>query len=425
MFLRKLKKAPVFKQMMLMNRVLKEIGDSAYSITKHRLLYTINISYNKSVFEEFLTEHFTHADDIFQITRNIKNDEDAYPTFTSAWSMAFNANGINSSDFAIIDGVPCMIHMHCRGGGSDNNSAVNSCWLLISTLRYGDYPDRLREILKKASMEYNKKAEEEALMDYPLRIVTTSNGANMNQKKMYIRKRNFDNVFVPSEIRTQITNALDNFVAKKEWYKENVIPYHFGIMLYGPPGTGKTSLAQAIANYLPGSRLLYLTGDMISKLPTMIENDAALSRGGTDRPTVFLIEDIDCGFGVDSIRSRRNKYENADEDEMSNGLGTILNSLDGIIAPSNVIFIFTTNHIDQLDPALIRPGRIDLMLEIKPICMETFKEFMVHHYGENVKIPKTLKLKDDVTFAKLQIMVMSGSSATDIINYVKEKDNAE
>lgn len=417
MFLRRLKRRPP-----LLGRALKELSEAVYDITKHKLLYTVNITKHASFFEDFLRDNFKNNEDLFVIKKESSlTDKDPTETFVSIWDEYYWSHGISTYDFNIVEGIPCAVHLMDKTNTGNGADTSNDHVINISTLRYGDYPERLREMLKKAYHIRKEKEEHENAREWPLRMVTFNNGPSA--KKAPVRRRTFNDVYVPADIKNQITTSLDNFIAKKEWYKDNVIPYHFGIMLYGPPGTGKTSIAQAIANYIPKSRLIYLTGDMLSDLPTFIENDRFLSYGKT--PSVFLVEDIDCGFGVDAIRSRRNKYENVDENEKNNGLGIILNSLDGLMAPTNAIFIFTTNHIDQLDPALIRPGRIDLMLEIKPICMETFKEFMVHHYGEDVKIPKTLKLKDDVTFAKLQIMVMSGSSATDIINYVKEKDNAK
>lgn len=417
MFLRRLKRRPP-----LLGRALKELSEAVYDITKHKLLYTVNITKHASFFEDFLRDNFKNNEDLFVIKKESSlTDKDPTETFVSIWDEYYWSHGISTYDFNIVNGIPCAVHLMDKSNISNSSDTSNDHVINISTLRYGDYPERLREMLKKVYHIKKEKEECDNAREWPLRLVTFNNGPSA--KKATVRRRTFNDVYVPADIKNQITTSLDNFLAKKDWYKENVIPYHFGIMLYGPPGTGKTSIAQAIANYIPKSRLIYLTGDMLSDLPTFIENDRFLSYGKT--PSVFLVEDIDCGFGVDAIRSRRNKYENVDENEKNNGLGIILNSLDGLMAPTNAIFIFTTNHIDQLDPALIRPGRIDLMLEIKPICMETFKEFMVHHYGEDVKIPKTLKLKDDITFAKLQIMVMSGSSATDIINYVKEKDNAK
>jgi hypothetical protein len=101
------------------------------------------------------------------------------------------------------------------------------------------------------------------------------------------------------------------------------------------------------------------------------------------------------------------------------GLASVLNTIDGIGAPTNTIFIFTTNHVEKLDPALIRPGRIDLKLEIKPVCVETFTQFMKKHYGEDVSIPKDLKIKSGISFAELQTMVMGKKTPEEIIKHVK------
>lgn len=101
------------------------------------------------------------------------------------------------------------------------------------------------------------------------------------------------------------------------------------------------------------------------------------------------------------------------------GLASVLNTIDGIGAPTNTIFIFTTNHVEKLDPALIRPGRIDLKLEIKPVCVETFTQFMKKHYGEDVSIPADLKIRKGISFAELQTMVMGKKTPSEIIKHVK------
>jgi ATP-dependent 26S proteasome regulatory subunit len=246
-------------------------------------------------------------------------------------------------------------------------------------------------------------------------------------------ERNFDNdVFVPKDIREQITSALDNFMNSSDWYIKNKIPYHFGIMLYGPAGTGKTSIAQAIANYVKAT-MYVVSGDDILKLPAMMDNGRAINTFGLTKNdfNIVLIEDIDCGLSYKSLYARGSRLgspwatdwddeEKLDKFQDNNGLATVLNTIDGIGAPRNTIFIFTTNHVEKLDSALIRPGRIDLSLEIKNVCLETFKEFMVHHFGEDVKIPNNLVIKNDLTFADLQVKVMSGMSAKDIIDYVKD-----
>jgi ATP-dependent 26S proteasome regulatory subunit len=90
--------------------------------------------------------------------------------------------------------------------------------------------------------------------------------------------------------------------------------------------------------------------------------------------------------------------------------------LDGIGAPTNVIYIFTTNHVEMLDPALIRPGRIDLMVEMKTAVPETLEQFLKFHYPDT-SIPAITSVRDGITFAELQTKVLQGCSVEDIIAY--------
>ena len=76
----------------------------------------------------------------------------------------------------------------------------------------------------------------------------------------------------------------------------------------------------------------------------------------------------------------------------------------------------TTNHVEMLDPALIRPGRIDLMVEMKTAVTETLEQFLKFHYP-NTKIPTITSVRDGITFAELQTKVLQGYSVEDIIAY--------
>ena len=82
--------------------------------------------------------------------------------------------------------------------------------------------------------------------------------------------------------------------------------------------------------------------------------------------------------------------------------------------------MFTTNHIEKLDPALIRPGRCDVKLEIPTVTYETFKKFAVYHYGKGADtfiddhFIKDFEVDSDITFAELQIDVMKGATLADV-----------
>lgn len=230
--------------------------------------------------------------------------------------------------------------------------------------------------------------------------------------------RDMDTVFIPSKDKELIKTSIDKFVNNRSWYIKNNIQYHFGILLYGVPSSGKTILAQAIAKYINASTFV-IPGDSIMELPDIITN--VLYRVPSDKSfNCVIVEDIDCGF------KKRKKQDDSDKDDgedREKGFASILNCLDGINAPSNVIYIFTTNHIDQLDPALIRPGRCDLLINVGYITKETFDEFCQFHYGDYHH--EDFDIRDDLTFASLQTEIMKGISLDDLCKFVQKKEGDE
>ena len=137
--------------------------------------------------------------------------------------------------------------------------------------------------------------------------------------------------------------------------------------------------------------------------------------GRDDRIKFIIVEDIDTsGFTEDRVSIETDK-----ETSIVSGkeiLGSVLNYMDGYGSLENVIYIFTTNHVDHLDPALIRPGRIDLSIEIKHVSDETMNKFLKFHYGKG--LPEEKHVKPDMTFARIQILVMGGMSFDDLIEEV-------
>lgn len=231
--------------------------------------------------------------------------------------------------------------------------------------------------------------------------------------------KTFNDIFLPQAQLDELINAINSFRDKHDWYIKNKIPYHFGILLYGPPGTGKSSIAQAIISHL-NSQTFLIPGDKIMELPqkmTQRELPILYSQLRT-----VLVEDVDCGLFSSnlSILSKLNSDDNDDDDDTTkrnHGLAGVLNAIDGLGAPEGCIYIFTTNHIEKLDEAFIRPGRIDIKLEINYVNEETFAQFLKRFYG-NDTLPANFKIKDGITCAYLQVEVMKGISRENLISLV-------
>jgi chaperone BCS1 len=171
-------------------------------------------------------------------------------------------------------------------------------------------------------------------------------------------------ILKPGE-KEHLLQDLEKFRGSRARYRRLGVPYHRGYLLYGPPGTGKTSLVSAIAAKCGMS--IYMVN--LTEL-----NDRTLKSAMNDVPenSVILFEDIDCmrtGHrrpDVDVPADRQAPGLAAERKEGSGQTGVtlsgLLNVLDGFHAPENVVFVMTTNRVDMLDPALLRPGRIDYRL---------------------------------------------------------------
>lgn len=202
--------------------------------------------------------------------------------------------------------------------------------------------------------------------------------------------RPFSSLILEEENQTKLLRHLEDFRNNKSWFNSHHIPYRTGICLYGPPGTGKTSLVKAIASM--EKKDVYLLS--LSSL-----NDSSMQKAfeGIKKNGLVLIEDID-------TFKQTNQREEKDPTKVSFlSLSGILNSIDGFLSSDGRILIITTNQLEKLDSALIRPGRVDLLLNLNYMTTKSAQQAFAKYFPDFKY--KRFEVRENLTTAEFQNIV--------------------
>eukprot|EP00300_Choanocystis_sp_HF-7_P029380 c3616_g1_i1.p1 GENE.c3616_g1_i1~~c3616_g1_i1.p1 ORF type:complete len:367 (-),score=54.38 c3616_g1_i1:739-1839(-) len=184
------------------------------------------------------------------------------------------------------------------------------------------------------------------------------------------RRRPLSSVVLDAGLAERLTSDVKAFVASAQWYIDRGIPYRRGYLLHGPPGCGKSSFITALAGELGYGICILNLNDR-----GMTDDRLAHALSEVPQQCIVLLEDIDAAF-PDPLAKRSMQTDN------NVTFSGLLNTLDGVSSSEDRILFMTTNHLERLDPALVRPGRVDVIQEISWSSPHQTRAMFVKFYPE-------------------------------------------
>jgi len=208
-----------------------------------------------------------------------------------------------------------------------------------------------------------------------------------------VDRRDLATVFIDASQLKRILKTYDYFLANRKWYNSKGFPYKLTMLFHGRSGTGKTSLTKALASH-------YNKNLCLVNLAAMSDGSLESALATAPANSIIAMEDFDSSSAtaaraVNESPSRQsdtlspvipNLLTPAKENGLGMGLGLtlsgLLNALDGLLSLDGRVIILTTNHVVQMDPALLRKGRIDLTEEIVAMDDAVIRRYIRHMFPE-------------------------------------------
>ncbi|CAI9774751.1 unnamed protein product [Fraxinus pennsylvanica] len=221
--------------------------------------------------------------------------------------------------------------------------------------------------------------------------------------------------------KQEIREAVELPLTHHELYKQIGIDPPRGVLLYGPPGTGKTMLAKAVANHTTAAFIRVVGSEFVQKYlgegPRMVRDVFRLAK--ENAPAIIFIDE------VDAIATARFDAQTGADREVQRILMELLNQMDGFDQTVNVKVIMATNRADTLDPALIRPGRLDRKIEF-PLPDRRQKRLVFQVCTSKMNLGDEVDLEDYVSRPdKISAAEMDGFDQTVNVKVIMATNRAD
>ncbi|KAB2628148.1 mitochondrial chaperone BCS1-like [Pyrus ussuriensis x Pyrus communis] len=306
-----------------------------------------------------------------------------------------------------------LITIDKNQGIVDSFNGVDFKWVLISTEKPNSKRggENSQSEVRQLELSFHKKHRDMVLRSYLPYILQKSKEIKEERKVVKLHTvdyngtdywssinldhpASFETMAMEPEMKAALVEDLERFRKRKEYYRRVGKAWKRGYLLYGPPGTGKSSLVAAMANYLKF--------DIFDLDLREVQCNSDLRRLliGTKSRSILVIEDIDCSVELQN-RDSEDKPKAVEDDKIS--LSAVLNFIDGLWSTCGEerIVVFTSNHKDRLDPALLRPGRMDLHIHMSYCTFGGFKT-LAYNY---------LLIPEHTLFGEIE-MLLDGAQAT-------------
>jgi len=433
---------------------------------------------------DFIMQHMILHKQIYNIKEIVSN----YKNFNDDSQQEDNIFVVDQYNSFVIDKEK-DIHAQCTISNEVSDGERNKMSHEIITIDIYSYSKSVAYIkeyvddIRKAYLINIKKTREDNKYIYTLiKDSYKESKYEVWDECKFESTRTFDNMYFDD--KEIVLKKINFFIENKKWYHDNGIPYTLGLGLYGPPGTGKTSLIKAIANFFPERHLVVISFKIIKtkeQLESFFFEDRYCSNNASKSidfsKKIIVFEDIDCASDIvlarnKSSASSSNSIDHANLNAQLRSmdiptytqvvdeyvriaptisstktaqstttaiptvvntttntnkitLDDILNLWDGLRETSGRIIVMSSNHYDKLDPALIRPGRIDITIKMDLVSRKMLNDMFHHYYKKYIPPNKLSKIKEkqlspaDIT----NIFIFNSDNPDAFLEMVTEQSN--